>query len=304
MPLIAFNWQSNAAYNQYDTPAGGVTQDWLVTSAIDLSGVSGSELRFFTKQEFNTLYNSAYEVRISTTSQTDQTSFSAISGGSWTEANLNASPTVYEEKVLNLSAFDGLSTVYIAFIHTNDDGDSWYIDDVSVAASSTCNAPGSLNAAPFTTTADLSWGSVALELGGYDWRVMDDGDDPDVDVPAANGSTATEITTDTATGIVGSTQYDLYVRTICSVGPTAWSTVYNFANDMSANATDLTTSIGANSTGGTYSNVASTAEAVEVGNGTCWFNTDTANNSVWFKFTAQGNASYIISTNYSGQYIK
>ncbi len=85
MPLIAFNWQSNAAYNQYDTPAGGVTQDWLVTSAIDLSGVSGSELCFFTKQEFNTLYNSTYEVRISTTSQTDQTSFAAISGGSWTE---------------------------------------------------------------------------------------------------------------------------------------------------------------------------------------------------------------------------
>jgi hypothetical protein len=44
------NTGSNAAYNQYDTPAGGVTQDWLVTSAIDLAGVSGSELRFFTKQ--------------------------------------------------------------------------------------------------------------------------------------------------------------------------------------------------------------------------------------------------------------
>ncbi|MFT5217184.1 MAG: hypothetical protein ACI83H_002320 [Glaciecola sp.] len=78
----------------------------------------------------------------------------------------------------------------------------------------------------------------------------------------ASGSTAIGITTDTATGIVGSTQYDLYVRTICSEGPTAWSTVYNFstvpANDMAANATDLTTSIGANSAGGTYSNVAST----------------------------------------------
>jgi hypothetical protein len=87
---------------------------------------------------------------------------------------------------LSLSAFDGLSTAYIAFIHTNDDGDNWYIDDVSVAASSTCNALGSLNLALFRTTAGLRWGSVALEVGCYDWRVMDDGDDPDVDVPAAS----------------------------------------------------------------------------------------------------------------------
>jgi hypothetical protein len=296
------NSGSNAAYSQYEDVAGGLAEDWLVTSQVDLTSVTNAELRFFTRQEFSLVYGSQYEIRVSTNSQTTIGDFTPVA--SWDETTLNATYNVYEEKVINLSAYDGM-TIYIAFVHTNDDGDSWYVDDVSVAAASSCDPPSGLSVTNITdTTADLSWGSVALEVGGYDWRVMNVGDDPDVDSPAASGSTATGVTMDTATGLTGSIQYDLYVRTICSGGPTAWSAKYNFStvpvNDMASNAIDLTTSIGTNSTGGTYSNVAATVQSGEVGNGTCWFGGDTANNSVWFKFTAQGNASYTISTDYSG----
>jgi hypothetical protein len=299
------NTGSNAAYIEYDAASPGLDkEDWLVTSAVDLTSVTNSELRFFAKQDYNPVYNSVYEIRVSTTSQTDHATFTTVPGATWDETTINTTYNVYEEKIVNLSAYDGVGTVYIAFVHTNDDGDSWYIDDITVAASSTCNAPGTLGSTPYTTTADLNWGSVALEVGGYDWRVMNDGDDPDLDTPASSGTTATGVTTAMATGLVGSTQYDLYVRTICSGGPTAWSSVHEFAtvpsNDNASNAIDLTGSIGTNSTGGTYSNVEATVESGEVGNGSCWFGADTANQSVWFKFTAVGEANYTISTDYSG----
>ncbi|MCB0461076.1 MAG: choice-of-anchor J domain-containing protein [Flavobacteriaceae bacterium] len=294
------NSGSNSAYIRYDaTDAGQPKEDWLVTSAIDLTGVSATELSFYTRQAYSPVYNSVYQIRVSTNSQTTPGDFTTVQ--TWTEATLNTTYNVYEEKVVNLSAYDGM-TIYIAFVHTNDDGDNWYIDDINVAASSTCNAPGSLSTTNFTGSAiDLSWGSVALEVGGYDWAVMNDGEDPDVDTPVDSGTTATGITTDTASGLSPSTNYDLYVRTNCSGGPTAWSATYNFAtgpvNDSACSAIDLTSMVGTPSTGGTYNNFLATTETNEP-SGACWSFSQSTDQSVWFKFTTAG-AEVTLTTNYS-----
>jgi len=339
--LLAFNWQSNAqltegfeagipgswavfigtnglgavedwkadttpnsgagnALNTYENVTGGLAEDWMVTSQVDLTSVTNAELRFFTRQQFTSDFGSQFEVRVSTNSQTTHADFSSTVA-TWDESSLNASPLVYEEKIVNLSAFDGMM-IYIAFVHINDDGDSWYIDDVSVAAASSCDAPTGLSASNITpTTADLSWGSVALEVGGYDWAVMNDGDDPDADTPADSGSTATGVTTASASGLSVSTLYDLYVRTICAGGPTAWSAVHDFstvpANDSACNAIDITAMVGTPSTGGTYDNVGATTETSEP-SAACWSFSQTTDQSVWFKFTTAG-AEVTLSTNYS-----
>lgn len=287
---------SNAAYNEFEDVTGGLAEDWLVTSQVDLTSVTNSELRFFTKQQYAIDYGSQYEIRVSTNSQTTHGDFSTLQ--TWTEATLNATYNVYEEKAVNLSAYDGMM-IYIAFVHTNDDGDSWYVDDVSVASASSCDAPTGLNVSNISApTADLSWGSVALEVGGYDWVVMNDNEDPDVDTPVDSGTTATGVETATATGLSVSTNYDLYIRTNCSGGPTAWSTKYDFSvgpiNDSVCDAIDITSMAGTPSTGGAYNNIGASTETNEL-SGTC---SATIDQSVWFKFTTAG-AEVTLTTNYT-----
>ena len=130
---------------------------------------------------------------------------------------------------------------------------------------------------------------------------MNDGEDPDVDTPVDSGTTATGITTDTASGLSPSTNYDLYVRTNCSGGPTAWSATYNFAtgpvNDSACSAIDLTSMVGTPSTGGTYNNFLATTETNEP-SGACWSFSQSTDQSVWFKFTTAG-AEVTLTTNYS-----
>jgi hypothetical protein len=292
------NTGTNAAYIRFDTTdPGNSKEDWLVTSAVDLTGVTDSQLRFAARQQFEIVYNSQYEIRVSTNSQTTPGDFTSVQ--TWDETTLNSTYNVYEEKVVDLSAYDGM-TIYIAFVHTNDDGDSWYVDDVSVAAAPSCERPLTTSVTNASVTADLSWSASGTETGGYEWVIMSDGDDPDVDTPVTSGSTGTGVTSDTASGLTTSLDYDFYVRTICS-GPTtsSWSNVFNFftipVNDNACDAIDLTSSINSATSGGTYSNVYSSAETAEP-IGSCWFS-QSVDNSIWFKFTAPASGEVRITTN-------
>ena len=131
-----YNWvQSTApntgtygAGNRYENVTGGIAEDWLVTSQIDLSSATDAELRFYSTQTYPTNYGSNYEVKVSTNSQTTHADFTTVA--SYTENNVGAAGA-FELKTVDLSAYDGMM-VYIAFVHLNDDGDNWLIDDVEV----------------------------------------------------------------------------------------------------------------------------------------------------------------------------
>ena len=116
-----------AAANQYENVVGGIAEDWLVTSQIDLSTSSNTELLFYSTQTYNTAeYGSTYEVKVSTSSQTTHADFTTVA--SYTETTVGSGYTLQS---VDLSAYDGM-TIYIAFVHFNDDGDNWIIDDVQV----------------------------------------------------------------------------------------------------------------------------------------------------------------------------
>ena len=115
--------------------SGAVNEDFLATGLVDLSTSTGAELRFYTRQAFSADYGSSYEIRVSTASQTTIADYTDTVA-SWSETSLNATYNVYEEKVVDLSAYDGMS-IYIAFVLVNDDGDSWYVDDVTIADAAT-----------------------------------------------------------------------------------------------------------------------------------------------------------------------
>lgn len=292
------NSGSSAAFVRWED-SGAINEDWLVTGLVDLSASTYAQLRFFARQDFAANFGSTYSIRVSTVNQTTHANFTTIK--SWSEVELNTVNDVYEEKVVDLSAYDGAS-VYVAFVLTNDDGDSWWIDDITIADAPPCESPSSINVDGITdTSANLSWGSIVTASLGYNWVIMTSGDDPDVDTPIDSDSTANGVTTDATTGLTTSTSYDFYVRADCDTnGISNWSAVQQFStlaappsNDDMCNAIVL--AFDSPTSGGTYTNTGATLETSEVG-GSCWFSSDPPSHSVWFSFTAPPSGDVRITT--------
>ncbi|WP_299119681.1 choice-of-anchor J domain-containing protein [uncultured Winogradskyella sp.] len=120
------NTGSGAAFNRYENVSGGIAEDWLVTSQIDLTSATNAELLFYSAQTYGTNYGSNYEVKVSTSSQTTHSDFTTVA--SYDETNVGGAYTL---QTVDLSAYDGMM-IYIAFVHLNDDGDNWFIDDIEV----------------------------------------------------------------------------------------------------------------------------------------------------------------------------
>ena len=129
---VRYNSAPNCAYVRYENVAGDVpAQDWLVTPVVDLTNRTGSSLTFFGDQSFAPEWDSVYEVKVSTTSQTDHASFTTVATYGEIDFPYSPSPALATQKTVDLSAYSG-QQIYIAFVMTQDDGDNWYIDDVNV----------------------------------------------------------------------------------------------------------------------------------------------------------------------------
>jgi gliding motility-associated-like protein len=199
-----------SAIIRQENVATGQAIDWMVTSAVTVP--ANGQLRFYTKTIQTGVQGSLFDIKISATSQTNTASFTNLV--SYDEASLTAVANVYEEKVIDIPAtYPVGSTIYIAFVMTNDNGDRWLIDNVNVAQK--CNAPiGPLGTAnESTTTAQLSWGNPG---GITAWEIEV--------VPFASAFTGvptyTNVTTNpfTATGLLANTLYKFQVRSVCANG--------------------------------------------------------------------------------------
>ena len=120
---------------------------------------ANGQLRFYAKTVQTGVQGGTFDIKISTASQTNPSDFANII--TYTESTLTAVANVYEEKVIDiLQLILQDSTIYIAFVVSNDNGENrWLLDNVNVVQK--CSAPiGPLNTAnETTTTAQLSWGS-------------------------------------------------------------------------------------------------------------------------------------------------
>lgn len=117
-------YENDGAMVRWENQGGTTLEDWLVSPMITLG--LNTTLAYFEKQDYTTEYWSNYTIRISTNSQSTHADFTTIL--SYGESDFSTS---YTQREIDLSAYDGLD-VYIAFVMTNDDGDSWYIDNMVV----------------------------------------------------------------------------------------------------------------------------------------------------------------------------
>ncbi len=143
-----------------DNSAVSISEDWLVTPAIDLSATTNNVLKFYAKDFFNTDQGSTYSVRVST--QTPNIADFTTTLVTYTEAQLGNS---YNQKTINLSSL-GASTVYIAFVMTGPigGGDAFILDTVSVTGD--CSAPTTQASAFNATAIDGATGTATLNWTG------------------------------------------------------------------------------------------------------------------------------------------
>ncbi|NPD46281.1 MULTISPECIES: T9SS-dependent choice-of-anchor J family protein [unclassified Lentimicrobium] len=147
----------------------GLAEDWLVSPKILIS--SGAEMSFYQKQAYEAEYGSMYYIKVSTTSQTNISSFSTLN--SWGEDTFSVN---YSEKTIDLSAYAG-QEIYIAFVMTNDDGDDWFVDHINIEGSAptpvaTVSAIPDCNTGAIKVTSSLS-GNQTFYLTDNSGTVLD-----------------------------------------------------------------------------------------------------------------------------------
>ncbi|MGK4566486.1 choice-of-anchor J domain-containing protein [Flavobacterium sp. 3HN19-14] len=235
----AQHWQLNtAAYPAYSAPnaafinneqigIGNTEEDFLITST--QSGPTNGQMRFWTRQTANSDENTIYQIRVSTTSQTDLSTFTTVQA--WTEAeltDLTGDITAYEEKAVNLDAYAG-GNIYIAFVRmytqpgTQRTGDRWLVDDVRMVQK--CGKPldlGVIATSIASTSATVKFTNTAVGTTNFEIEFVLDTDDPTgVGIPFT--ATGTNITYN-GTGLLPGQCYKFLIRAICDGNnPSDWA---------------------------------------------------------------------------------
>ena len=126
----SYHSASNGAHVHYEAVSGGLAEDWLVTPLINLTNRTNCSLSFYGAESYPAFdYGTIYEVKVSTTSQTNITSFTNIA--TFGETDFGYSQPLSNLKTIDLSYYNG-QQIYIAFVMRQNDGDNWSIDDVNV----------------------------------------------------------------------------------------------------------------------------------------------------------------------------
>ena len=127
---------AKAAYSRYENVTGGLAEDWLVTPQFTPSS-SSFNLVYYEKQSYTTAYGSNFAIKVSTVSQMNHADFVDI-----LTYGESAVSTSYSSRTIDLSAYIG-QPIYIAFVHINDNGDNWFLDDVVLPGTLTSGGGGS-----------------------------------------------------------------------------------------------------------------------------------------------------------------
>lgn len=157
--------------------AGMVAEDFIVSPLIPINATQNL-LRFLATDFNQGDFGSILSIQVSTTSQTDPNSFTEIE--TFNEAQLgNPAPNsaVFSQFEVNLGAYVGQS-VYIAFVHRQNDGDFITFDNVEVVQGATAvpnditrPTPADMASGVAISTADANADNVPDNSVNFAWQV-------------------------------------------------------------------------------------------------------------------------------------
>ncbi|UUC46751.1 choice-of-anchor L domain-containing protein [Flavobacterium cerinum] len=199
--------------------SGNTEEDWLISPLVTVP--ANGQLRFFAQHGRAGDQGSKLRIRVSTTSQTDLSTFTTQII-ELSETAISPAAGTYVEQVVNLANFvPANQQVYIAFVRvhtqagTTVDGDRFVIDDINLVQQ--CLDPANGTAGAITTdTATLSWDNPS---GSTQWEIEL------IPTTTAFTGTGTIINNNPypATSLTPGTAYQYKVRSICSGGiPSNW----------------------------------------------------------------------------------
>jgi hypothetical protein len=280
-----------AAYIQYENVSTGIAEDWLVSPSVAITPTS-SILSYWERENFTSNWGSVYNVLVSTTSQTNTSTFTVVA--TYTENLVN--PLVYRNRIINLSAYMG-QNVYIAFRHDNDDGDDWLLDNITMSGGCvTSPTVGVISGTTSTSYGSTDQYTVSGYSGSLQWYSGPSASGP---WTAIAGATTTP---QNITATSGGTMYLIAVASSSVAGclddttnvPHAVSVF--FPGDDACSSVSLT--VGPSST--YYFLMGASVQPGEVvpAAGSCtsqvtWCN-NTLDNTRWFRFTAPASGHVII----------
>lgn len=220
-----YNGTQTAFVDRENIGQNNTSEDYLATPLVTVP--ANGQLRFWTRLGYNGDAGAKLQIKVAPStapSQTNVASYTTIQ--EWTETSLVTTYNVYEEKVVDLSAYAG-TQVYVAFVmkftqpSTTLSGDRWYVDDVKIIAQ--CLAPTNLTATNVTNnSASLSWNPN----GSNSWEIEVV---PSTSTPTGTGTVYNGTLPYIASGLTSNTTYNYYVRALCSQGNSIWAGPFSFS---------------------------------------------------------------------------
>lgn len=240
----AFPTAGGFMYSRYEvvTPSTNLSQDWLVTPQFTVDATN-YVLAFDETQYEEDDYSSSFTIRVSTLSQTTASDFTIVD--TQTEADFPVQS--WFTHTVDLSAYVG-QAIYVAFVHEQNDGDVWYIDNVNMIAGSTV-VPGVASnptpvdgalAVPLQLDPDDEYSQVT-----FSWDAPTTGDAPlyyefNLGTSPTNFvfSTTSSNTTFNLYGLSEYTTYYWEIIPINTTGPATGTAVWSFTTGTAALSVD------------------------------------------------------------------
>ena len=281
------------------TDIASESTSWVVSNGYVIS--NNYEVKFFWRGKWSNAYNFT-GVYISTTSNDpinnpgDFTLLEELSPSNYPDNWLQWKQSSYD-----LSSYAG-QTVYIAFKYIGDFAHDFFVDDLNIAPIPYCEVPEITNIIRDFTTLDVSWSNIN-GAPQYEIAWGPHGFDPNA---SGISSALVSDTSYQITGLTESTDYDIYVRTVCSsYNMSDWSVVASVttmgpppANNDCAGAINLNVYPVGGGTGNETSQ--STANATDTGIHSSCDNTG-VNLDLWYTVTVpQGEYGFVIITSGTG----
>tara|TARA_B110000503_G_scaffold90266_1_gene136523 strand:- start:33 stop:1166 length:1134 start_codon:yes stop_codon:yes gene_type:complete len=152
-PFMYITWEASSTSEQK-------CEDWLVSPLVEITNTS-SGLSFGVQDQYpDNNYGSNLSVQVSTTDQSS--GFSEVA--SFSEVDISPSAILSAD----LSAYEG-SSIYIAFVWSNDDGDRLYLYDLNLENLYASAPDVCTNMAPVDTATDVE---IVLNTAGTTKMVM------------------------------------------------------------------------------------------------------------------------------------